>query len=83
VGAAAAAFGVGLFLGDIGPDDDLSVTGVLFILGGAVLVVGAAWFGRAFGEPPEEEPGASTFTRPGQDSAGSTQPSGPPPGPAG
>ena len=91
LGAAGVAWGVGAIVSD--PVDDAPEVGVLVLLAGVGIVVVAALVAETWREPSELVPGPSTFDRPartvrplgeGDDqSGGSTQPSGPPPGPAG
>lgn len=78
IGAAGAALGVSLIVSD--PVDDPTEVGILFLLAGLGLVVGAALAADTMSEPPEYavEPAPDPLQ-----SGGSTQPSAPPPGPAG
>jgi hypothetical protein len=69
---------LGLTVAVADPFDTATSFGFAEIIAGAVAIVLAHWVTTQFHEPAETEPVLSRFY-----SAGSTQPSGPPPPPAG
>ncbi len=77
IGGIAVALGVIFILSELAPDDDVTVTGVLLLLGGAAIVIAAHLAAARLGEPDEMEQAEPTY------SGGSSQPLEPPPDPAG
>jgi len=78
IGAVAVVVGFVLIVDDA-VGDDITTMGALLVVVGAATIVVAHVVSTAWKEPPETEPGPSRFVY----SGGSTQPSGPPPPPAG
>jgi hypothetical protein len=64
IGGIAVALGVVIILSEVAPEDDVTVTGVLLLLGGAAIVIAAHLAAARLGEPDEMEVGPTVLVRP-------------------